>query len=351
MSKSKSNGRPLWNRVFLGPLTSLKLRIDGLLLRRPHRSFHLTRRRDYTRSLELPRYWAFTGQVFQTIWSGRRQLMLAAGLYAVVSGLVVGLASQQVYYETAELLQDTGGQLVEGGIGPVAEAGLLLVSTVIGNLTGAITPESQAYSGLLGILFWLLVVWLLRNQLAGKKVKFRDGLYNSGAPLVSTFLVLTILILQMIPLAFAAIAYSAGAAGGLLSGGVEAMLIWLAIALLAILSLYWSVSTLIALVIVTLPGMYPMRAIKTAGDLVIGRRIRIFLRLLFMMFVVVVSWTVVMVPVIIIDSLIKSAWSAVEWVPAVPVLLLIMISLTLLFVATYIYLLYRRIVDDDAKPA
>ena len=73
--------------------------------------------------------------------------------------------------------------------------------------------------------------------------------------------------------------------------------------------------------------------------------------MLFMMFVVVVSWVVVMVPVIIIDSLIKSAWSAVEWVPAVPVLLLIMISLTLLFVATYIYLLYRRIVDDDAKPA
>lgn len=351
MKKSKSKTSKLrWGRV-VAPFLSLHKRIRSFLARRPHRSFRRTRRRDYVRSLNLPGYFAFTSYVFKTISQGRKLLLAAALLHVVATVLAVGWASQDTYSGLSEFLRESGDEFVEGGVSKVGEAGLMLVATVTSNLNGAVTPESQVYAGLLMLLFWLLVVWLLRAHLAGKSVRLRDGVYNSGAPIVSTALVMAVLFVQQLPLLIAIIAYSAGMASGVLSGGVEAMLIWTAIILLGALSLYWSISTFIALVVVTLPGMYPMEAIRTAGDLVVGRRVRIFLRILWMVAVTVVAWAVIMIPIIILDSYIKGVWNAVEWLPIVPISLLIMSSLTLLFGASYIYLLYRKIVEDDAKPA
>jgi hypothetical protein len=64
-----------------------------------------------------------------------------------------------------------------------------------------------------------------------------------------------------------------------------------------------------------------------------------------------VVWAIVMIPIILIDSWIKGLWSAISWLPVVPVAFLLMSSLSVVFVSAYVYLLYRRIVDDDAKPA
>jgi hypothetical protein len=187
--------------------------------------------------------------------------------------------------------------------------------------------------------------------LAGNKVKVRDGLYNAGAPILPTVLVAILLIVQLLPFAIALIGYSAAASTGLLDGGVQAMLFWIAAGLLALLSLYWITSTIFALIIITLPGMYPFQAIKAAGDMVIGRRLRILLRFLWMALTVVVAWIVVMIPVIIFDSWVTSVWSATSGIPVVPVTILIMSSLTVIWVSSYVYLLYRKVIADDAGPA
>lgn len=352
MKKSKSKSiDPWWKRVFVNPTLRLQKRIKSFLKRRPHRSFRRTRRRDYVRSLKLPGYWSFTASVFRTIWRGRRQILVAALVYVIATIAVVGLASQELYDSMAEVIRDSNESILGGSLGAVGEAGALLVSAVTNNFSGATTTEAQVYAAILALLFWLTIVWLLRNQLAKRKVKFRDGLYNSGAPVASTMLVLFVLILQMVPIAIALIGFSAAAGVGALSGGVESMLIWLAIILLGALSLYWSISAIIALVVVTLPGMYPMEAIRTAGDLVVGRRVRIFLRFLWMVLVVVVLWAVIMIPIILLDGVARDAWPFIEWIPLVPISMLVMGSLTLTFVASYIYLFYRKIVEDDAEPA
>jgi hypothetical protein len=44
---------------------------------------------------------------------------------------------------------------------------------------------------------WLTTVWLLRNILAGHKIKLRDGIYGSGSPILPTFLVSLILIVDL----------------------------------------------------------------------------------------------------------------------------------------------------------
>jgi hypothetical protein len=119
---------------------------------------------------------------------------------------------------------------------------------------------------------------------------------------------------------------------------------------LAVMSLYLITSTFFALIIVTLPGMYPMTAIKTAGDMVVGRRLRILFRLIWMLFCVALLWIVIMIPVIMLDSWVKSTWSTVNWLPVVPIFLLAVSSATVVFVSSYIYLFYRKVVADEADP-
>lgn len=325
--------------------------IENYMSRRPHRSFRLTRRRDYTRSLELPGYWAFSNYVFRMLWQERRLFGLLTLVYAILSGLVVGVASQDIYAQLGDTLKETGGDIFEGNVGEIGKAGLLLAATISGGANATPTEGQQIYGAIFILLVWLTTVWLLRNILAGHTVRLRGGLYNSGAPIVATFFVGIILLIQLLPLGLAFIGYSAAISSGVLTGGVAAMVFWMVASLLAVLSLYWVTSTIIALVIVTLPGMYPMRALRVAGDLVIGRRLRILLRLLWMLLGIVVIWAAVMIPIVIFDTWLKGVWPAIASFPTIPLVLLAASSITVVWAASYVYLLYRKVVDDDASPA
>jgi len=136
---------------------------------------------------------------------------------------------------------------------------------------------------------WLATVWLLREILAGRKPKLRDGLYNSGAPILSTIGVGLVLLIQLLPIGIVALVYAALSAVGLVAGGFGAMLFWMIAAVIATLVLYWATSTIIALVVVTIPGMYPLRAVRLSSDLVVGRRLRVFYRLLWGLVAVLVG--------------------------------------------------------------
>jgi len=329
----------------------IRQRIRDLLARRPHRSFRQSRRRDYIRSLQLPGYWAFTNQVRKTLWTHKKLLLWIVVVYGLLSAIFVGLASQDTYTALSDTLRDTSGDLFTGNIGELGKASLLLLTGVTGSLNTAPTETQQIYASLLGLLTWLTTVWLLRSVLAGQKPRFRDGLYNAGAPLVSTFLVALVIVVQLLPAALSVIGFSAAISSGFLEGGVEAMIFAVLAILLIVLSVYWITSTLIALVVVTLPSMYPMQALKTAGDLVVGRRLRILLRWAWLAFIVIILWAAIMVPLIIFDTWLKGMWPAVNWLPIIPLALLVMSSFTVVITAAYTYILYRKVVEDDATPA
>ena len=328
-----------------------KKRIDDLLKRRPHRSFRLTRRRDYKRSLDIPKYMAFTKYVWTTIWTNRKILGLLALFYAVLTILMVGIGSQDTYDTLKETLNTTSGDYLNNTWGEFAKAGLLFVSSATGNISSDLTDVQMVYAGIIALLAWLTAIWLLRNILAGHKVKLRDGLYSAGSPIVATFLVALLFIVQLLPAALALIAYSAASSSGLLTNGIEAMLFWVFDGLLMVLSLYWMTSTFFAMIIITLPGMYPMQAIKMAGDLVIGRRLRILLRLVWMFAITILVWAIIMIPLILFDGWIKGVWTAIASVPIIPVALLILSSVSIIWISSYIYLLYRKVVADESNPA
>lgn len=329
---------------------ALKQRYHSFMKRRPHRSFRLTRRRDYIRPLKLPGNIAFTHEVTQTVWRQKRMFLFLGLIYVVLFALLVGIQSQETYTTLTDSLESTSDNVFSGNWGEIGEAGLLLLAIVSSGANTEITEAQQIFSILIFLLMWLTTVWLLRNTLAGHKVKLRDGLYNSGAPLFATILITLFIVIQLIPVAVAFIGYSAASATGLIAaGGAGAMLFWIGAGLLTLLSLYWITSSLFAMIIVTLPGMYPYVAIRTAGDMVLGRRVKILLRWLWMVLVIILAWIVIVIPVILLDMGIKSLWPAVEWLPIVPITTLIMAALTTIWMASYVYLLYRKVVEYVPK--
>lgn len=337
-----------WLRFLLWK-DGLAMRNAAFLQRRPHRSFRRTRRRDYARSLKLPGYWSFTAYVWKYVWKRKRTFGLLILFYAAAAMALGSIASQSTYQQISDLLNKSVGEVIQGTWGSVGQAGVLLAATFLS--PAPLTPEQQIYVTLAAVFIWLTTVWLLRNMMAGGKPKLRDGLYSAGSPLIASLIVVLVAIVQLIPLALAALAYAGLSTYGLLDEGLGMMIYWVFCSIIGIMVLYWMVSTFLALVIVTLPGMYPFNALKAAGDIVVGRRLRILYRLLWLAFTVALGWVIVMIPAVLLDTGIKNLWPAIKGAPIVPVLAAFMASASLVWTAAYIYMLYRKIVDDDASPA
>ena len=331
---------------------ALRTRSKNFLRRRPHRSFRLTKRRDYKRSLKMPGYFAFTLEVSRLLWRNKKVFIWMAIVYIVLMVVFGLMGSQDIYGQLRDLMMTTApDSLFDGAIGEVGKAGVLLFATVTTGITGELEPLQAVIAGFLALYVWLTTVWLLRRLVANKKVKLRDGLYSAGAPILPTFLVVIILLVQLVPAAAATIVAGAAWQSGIVDGGAASMAIALGLLLIIVLSLYWVTSTFVSLIVVTLPGMYPIQALTIAGDLVVGRRLRVLYRILWLLFFVVSWWVVLMVPIILFDGWIKSIFEQIDWLPIVPVALLLFSTISIVWACTYVYLLYRKMVDDDASPA
>lgn len=326
-------------------------RKESFLNRRPHRTFRLTKRRDYRRSLKLPGYIQFTFQVHQMLWENRRIFIWMILVYGILTAAFVGLLSQESYSILNETVQETADEVSNGQLGAIGTGLATFFSTVIGVASGESDGMQQFFTVFISLLVWLTTVWLLRAIMAGKQVKVRDGLYNAGAPIVPMIVVSLFLLLQLVPAGIAGVGISAALSTGLLNDGIQAMLFWLAASLLVILSLYWVTATVMALVVVTIPGIYPLRAMAIAGDMVVGRRIRLLMRFIWLGILVVGALTLIMLPIILFDTWIKGAWPAIDWLPIVPISLLLTMAFLIVWSASYIFILYRKVADDDSRPA
>lgn len=271
-------------------------------------------------------------------------------LYALIIIFLGIITSQSTYDSIGKLVSESLGKIFDGGVGQLLNAGMLTFSSLAIDTT-SLRAEQGVMLALLVLMTWLTAVWLLREILLGLKPKLRDGLYNATAPLISTSVVLLILLIQLSPVGIMALAYSALVSVHILTEGFGMMLFGLLAASVLTLVLYWVTSTIIALVVVALPGMYPLRAIQAASDLVVGRRLRIMLRIVWAFVYSSVIWCVVMVSLVLLERGLSSKLKWLESVPIVPFAGAFMMALLFVWLAVYIYLLYRKVVADDAKPA
>ncbi len=312
---------------------------------RRHKSFRYTKKRDTERSLNLPGYFKFNHQVMQFLIKNRKLFLSLTIVSSISAFLLFGMASQANYSTIVDTLKASSGDFFEGIGGSIESAGLLFLVAVSGGISQDISEVQQVFTVLVVLMTWLVTVWLSRNILAGNKVKLRDGIYNAGAPIAATLPLAMLGFVQLLPVGIAAFGYSAATATGLLNGGVEAMMFWLAIFCLTLMSLYWLSSTFVALIIITIPGMYPMKALSIARELLFGRRLRIMLRVIWLLMTISLAWIITLLPFIMIDMLIRNVWSGIGSVPIIPIFMLFMSSATIVWFSTYIYLLYRKLVD------
>ena len=329
----------------------LTQRRQAFLRRRPHRSFRVTKRRDYRRSLKLPGYFMLTNQAWQLMRQHRRIFVGLAAIYAVLGVLLSGLMSQDTYQQLKDTINEANQEGALGAVIPTLALFAGVVTNQLGGSTGGVASSQQVVGALIGLYIWLTTIWLIRGVATGKRPKIRDGLYNAGAPVIALSVLVFIALVQLLPAAIAAIIYGAADTSGMLQQTVVLMLAAGATILIVTLSIYWLTSTLFAMVIVTLPGMYPLEAARLASDVVLGRRIRILLRLMWLLVVLAVVWAAVLIPVITIDGALKTVISALSWLPLVPLVALLLVAFSIVASACYIYLFYRKVVADDSAPA
>ncbi|MBR3320310.1 hypothetical protein IKG20_03345 [Candidatus Saccharibacteria bacterium] len=318
---------------------------------RLHQSFKRSYREDYARKLSVPGLLHHAGETFAVLFKNWKLFLPLIIIVVIFNVLLVGLMSEDTYVQFQKTLEETSSGMINGAeLGNFAKAGLLLVSTVTtGGLAGGMGEAQTIFAVIIFLLIWLVTIYLLRFVLAGKKVKLRDGFYNAFTPLASTFVVFLVAVLQAIPILVVVLTYSAAVQTDFLSTPFYALVYFIFAAAMLLLSLYLLSSTLIALVAVSAPGLYPMTALKTASDLMAGRRIRFIIRLIFLLLTLVILWVVVMLPIITIDLWIKGVWTWLQGVPTVPIFLMIMTSFTFIYITAYLYLYYRRMLayEDD----
>lgn len=313
----------------------LKKRAAVYRARRPHRTFKKTQRpRQQLGGNPVPPVSFLLSDTLVFVWSEKRLFICLAFLYSAITYIFIGGISQFDFIALREATSDViGGDLAAFG------NMLVLFGGILGSATASAPSQLQQFlSVLIGFIFWLAIIWAARMRLAGKTVRMRDALYNCCGPLIPSFTILITILLQLVPSLLAVLGWSLLEMTGWIKGGVEAMIIITAIFLVFLLSAYWISGSLVALVIATLPGTYPWRALSAASELVIGQRWRLALHMGVISVLILVVWVVGIGLALVFDN-----WLRFDWFPIIPILVQLFSGVTLVVIAVYIYKLYRSL--------
>ena len=180
----------------------------------------------------------------------------------------------------------------------------------------------------------LAVIWALRQVLAGVRVRVRDAYYLGMYPLIPFILVLLVIAVQLLPLVIGGTIYGIVISNGIAVYTVEKLAFALLFILLALLSLYMLSSSLFALYIVTLPDMTPMKALRSARELVRHRRWTVLRKILCLPIILLIVAAVIMVPIIIVLT------PLAQWV------FFVLTMFAVAAVHTYMYTLYRELLHE-----
>lgn len=333
---------PSWRsigRTLAWPFVSVYRKLRRNRTEAAHKSFVRTRRRDKIKRPKIEGYIAFPWYVFRMLWNRKWVYIRFIIAFFILSAIFIGaLQADNVTSINETIDSATSGSSV---IGPVMRAVVTVGSSIGGALNNNLSDVQYIYLSALLILALLTVVWLLRHQLAGNKLKVRDGLYNAAAPIAAEYALLVVGIAQLLPVALTVLIYMSATTSGLLDGGIETAMFSVALLLVVVLTLYFMTTTLFAMFIATIPGTYPMKAYKAARHIVAGQRLRLLLRLLWMVVIVLVADFMVLVPFVII---VNSVGGGNSW--AIPIAYQLVVIASIVYGTAYSYLLYRRMIDD-----
>jgi hypothetical protein len=278
----------------------------------------------------LPSAWHITILAARIIWNYRNLLIGIVLFYGLANLLLVqGLASNT---DVATLKSELSKTL-HGNFSDVSSS-LTIFIVLIGSSGSGSSATAGAYQVILILIVSLALIWSLRQVLSGTVVSIRDAYYKGVTPLVPVVLVLLVMGLQLIPLAIGASLYSTVIRNGIAVATGEKLILAGIFAVLSVISLYWVTSSVFALYIVTLPGMTPMKALRSARELVRYRRLLVVRKILFLPLILLVMAACIMVPIIGLLTPLS------QWV------FFVVTMLALAAIHTYMYSLYRELLHE-----
>ncbi len=279
---------------------------------------------------KLPSSWSLWKSTLKTLNTHRDVLFPIIAVYFVltiilVRGITGGLDVGGI--------KDAFSELFAGRVGSLLAAGAIF-GTLLGSAGTAATASGQFLQPALLMIVTLATVWSLRQLTAGEKVTFKEAFYKSPYPLVPFLLVMMVVGLQLIPFLVGNWLYAVVLANGIAVTAMEKFLWVLLFFLSALLSMYMITSSLFALFIVTLPDMTPLRALRSARQLVLHRRWVVLRKILFLPLGLLIAGAIIMLPILLFVTFIA------EWV------FLVLSSVAWIFSVTYVYCLYRELLHE-----
>jgi hypothetical protein len=206
--------------------------------------------------------------------------------------------------------------------------------SLVGSAGASSSGTGSALQSMLFVIESLVIIWALRHLLSGQAVSVKQAYYRSMTPLIPFLLVIFMIILQLMPLTLGGIILTFVATSVLTGTGAATVISAIGFILLAAWSIYMVSASIFALYIVTLPDMHPRSALRAAKDLVRFRRWPVIRKVLFMPVFILVAMGVIIVPLILYAQ------------PIVPIIFYILSMLAILFVHSYLYSLYRDLIDE-----
>lgn len=309
-----------------------------VLAKRTYKSFRLSKPIRRPSRQKLPSSWALLRETWALL-SARKGFFV--GVVVVYGVLQLILVTGVVSSGTADV-RDALLTAADGVSGALVTS--LTLTTYVASTTGqAGTDQGSVYQFILIIIASLAVIWALRrvenlrsSKLhASEKVRIRDAYYKGMTPLVPFMLILVVILLEFIPLLVGSWLYSVVIQGGIAVTLIEQLLWGLFLSVFAVLTIYLVLSSLFALIIVTLPDMTPMQALRSSRGLVLHRRWELIRKFLFLAVVTTFALLAVMMPIAF-------------WLPAIaPWVLYALFTALLAVTLGYLYVIYRELLRRD----
>ncbi len=264
--------------------------------------------------------------VLKQNWKLFGGIVLVYGLLNIA--LVKGLNPAQDVGSLKTILNEA----VKGGYGQIS-TGITLYGVLLGSSASTPSEAASIYQTFLILISSLAFIWTLRqvSSSSSKSIKVKDSFYKGMYPFVPFVLVLLVICLQLVPLLLGGSLYASVLNNGLAVSFAERILWTILFFFAALFSLYMVSSSVFALYIVTLPDMTPMKALRSARELVRYRRWRLMRKVVFLPIALFFLIGIIMVPLIVLAA------PLVEWI-------YFAISMaTLAVVHSYMYSLYREL--------
>lgn len=274
----------------------------------------------------LPKARLILWNLLKQLWKAKAVYSGVVAIYGILMLLLVrGLASASDVATIKDAVTMTGH-----GFGNQISSGFTSFVYLLSAPGTTNSVNSGVYQTILIIICSLAFIWCHRQISAGHSIRIRDGFYAGMAPLVPFLLLFLLIGVQLIPLALGSWLYASVITNGIAIHWWEQLAFGLLFAGVALWSLRMITASIFALYIVTLPEMTPLRAYRSARQLVYGRRLLVWRKLIFLPVVLFLLIGAIEIPLIL-------------FIPPIAVGVFFVGTLLLLpIINGYLYNLYRE---------